>query len=69
MSTKLNDKNAIVDSFNSFLDSLLEQDKLDNKAKLLMLCFLDIVERKREKLGRSRKELAKNVGTSASYIA
>ena len=33
-----------------------------------MFLFLDIVERKREKLGWSRKELAKKVGTSASYI-
>jgi transcriptional regulator with XRE-family HTH domain len=33
-----------------------------------MFRFLDIVERKREKRGWSRKELAKKVGTSASYI-
>lgn len=68
MSTKLNDTNTIVDSFNSLFENLPEQDKLDNEAKLLMFRFLDIVERKREKSGWSRKELAKNVGTSASYI-
>ena len=35
---------------------------------LIMFRFLDIVERKREEFGWSRKELAKAVGTSASYI-
>lgn len=64
-STK-NDK--ILNAFNELFNNLSEQDKLDNEAKLIMFRFLDIVERKREKLGWSRKELAKKVGTSASYI-
>jgi ribosome-binding protein aMBF1 (putative translation factor) len=66
MKSAKNDK--ILNSFNEIFDNLSEQDKLDNEAKLIMFRFLDIVERKREKLGWSRKELAKKVGTSASYI-
>lgn len=58
----------ILNAFNEIFDNLSEKDKLDNDAKLIMFRFLDIVERKREKLGWSRKELAKKVGTSASYI-
>lgn len=58
----------ILNAFNEIFDNLSEQDKLDNEAKLIMFRFLDIVERKREKLGWSRKGLAKKVGTSASYI-
>ena len=61
-----NDK--ILDAFNDLFDNISEQDKLNNEAKLIMFRFLDIVERKREKLGWSKKELAKRVGTSASYI-
>lgn len=58
----------IRNAFNEIFDNLSEQDKLENEAKLIMFRFLDIVERKREKLGWSRKGLAKKVGTSASYI-
>lgn len=58
----------ILNAFNEIFDNLSEKDKLDNDAKLIMFRFLDIVERKREKRGWSRKELAKKVGTSASYI-
>lgn len=58
----------ILNSFHEIFDNLSEQDKLENEAKLIMFRFLDIVERKREKKNWSRKELAKKVGTSASYI-
>ncbi len=58
----------ILNAFNELFDNLTEKDKLDNEAKLIMFRFLDIVERKREKKNWSRKELAKKVGTSASYI-
>jgi transcriptional regulator with XRE-family HTH domain len=68
MSTKLNDTNTIIDSFNSLFDSLSDQEKMDNEAKLIMFRFLDIVERKREELGWTRKQFAGKVGTSASYI-
>ena len=63
----LND-DKIFNAFNEIFDNISEKDKLDNEAKLIMFRFLDIVERKREELGWSRKELAKKVGTSASYV-
>ncbi|HDR52197.1 MAG TPA: XRE family transcriptional regulator [Mariniphaga anaerophila] len=58
----------ILNAFNELFDNLSEQDKLENEAKLIMFRFLDIIERKRVKKKWSRKELAKKVGTSASYI-
>lgn len=58
----------ILNAFNEIFDNLSEKDKLENEAKLIMFRFLDIIERKREKKNWSRKELAKKVGTSASYI-
>ena len=68
MTTTSSNNDKILESFNALFSGLSEQDKLDNEAKLIMFRFLDIIERKREKLGWSRKELAKQVGTSASYI-
>jgi len=66
MKSAKNDK--ILNAFNEIFDNLSEQDKLENEAKLIMFRFLDIVERKRKKKNWSRKELAKKLGTSASYI-
>ena len=68
MNTKSSHNEKILESFNQLFSNLSERDKLDNEAKLLMFRFLDIIERKREKLGWTRKELAQSVGTSASYI-
>lgn len=68
MTTKLNEIDDIVNSFNSLFDNLSDQDKLDNEAKLIMFRFLDIVERKREEIGWTRKQFAEKVGISASFI-
>jgi transcriptional regulator with XRE-family HTH domain len=68
MNTKSNDIKNIVNSFNALFNHLSEKEKLDNEAKLIMFRFLDVVERKREKLGWTRKQFAEKLGTSASYI-
>lgn len=68
MTTKSSNNDKILESFNSLFDNLSEQDKLDNDAKLIMFHFLDIIERKRDKLGWTRKQLGESIGTSASYI-
>jgi ribosome-binding protein aMBF1 (putative translation factor) len=65
---KSSNNEKILESFNRLFSNLSERDKLDNEAKLVMFRFLDIIERKREKLGWTRKELAESIGTSASYI-
>lgn len=68
MSTKLYSPEEIKNSFDLLFNSLTEQEQIDNDAKLLMFRFLDIVERKCDRLGWTRKQLAEKVGTSASYI-
>lgn len=68
MNTLLNNKSQIINAFNSLFCELNENDRIDNDAKVLMFRFLEIIDKKRDTLGWSRKELAKRVGTSASYI-
>jgi len=68
MNTKSNNMEHIKQAFDELFNNRTPEQELDSDAKLIMFLFLDIVERKREKLGWSRKELAKKVGTSASYI-
>ena len=68
MNTKLNNEQNIKKAFDELFNSFTEEEKLESEARLLMFRFLDVVERKREKLGWSRKQLAQKVGTSASYI-
>jgi transcriptional regulator with XRE-family HTH domain len=68
MNTPFDNNSQIVNAFNDLFGKLTETDRIDNDAKLLMFRFLEIIDNKREALGWSRKELAKRVGTSASYI-
>jgi ribosome-binding protein aMBF1 (putative translation factor) len=68
MNTKLNNMEHIKQAFDELFNNRTPEQELESDAKLIMFRFLDIVERKREKLDWSRKELAKKVGTSASYI-
>ena len=68
MITKLKNGEEIKNAFDHLFDQLSEQDKLENEAALLMFRFLSLVEIRCEKLGWTKKELAKKIGTSASYI-
>jgi ribosome-binding protein aMBF1 (putative translation factor) len=68
MNTKFKKTESIIESFNALFESLSEKEKLDNEAKIIMFRFLEIVERKREEMGWTRKQLAEKIGTSASYI-
>lgn len=55
-------------SFNRIFDSFSEEEKLEQRAKLLAFKFLSEVEKAMDREGITRKELAKRIGTSASYI-
>lgn len=68
MNTKSNNMDHIKQAFDELFNNRTPEQELESDAKLIMFRFLDIVERKREKKNWSRKELAKKVGTSASYI-
>jgi ribosome-binding protein aMBF1 (putative translation factor) len=68
MNTKSNHQKKIKEVFDQLLNSFTEEEKIESDARLIMFRFLDIIERKREQSGWTRKQLAKQVGTSASYI-
>ncbi len=68
MNTKSSNSDKILEAFNALFNNISEQDKLDNEAKLIMFRFLEVIEKRREKLGWTRKKLAQKIGTSASYI-
>jgi transcriptional regulator with XRE-family HTH domain len=68
MNTTSKKHEDVLQSFNSLFENLTEQDILDNEARLLMFRFLDIIDHKREEMGWTRKQLAAQLGTSASYI-
>jgi len=65
---KSNNMEHINQAFDELFNNRAPEQKLESDAKLIMFRFLDIVERKREKLGWMHKDLAKKVGISASYI-
>jgi ribosome-binding protein aMBF1 (putative translation factor) len=68
MNMKSNNSDKIKNAFDELFNNRTPEQELEAEARLLMFRFLDIAERKREKLNWSRKELAQKVGTSASYI-
>ncbi len=55
-------------SFDQFFDSFSEEELLEQRAHLLAFRFLSEVEKAMEKEGITRKELARRIGTSASYV-
>lgn len=68
MNTKSKNPIKFKEAFDALFNGFSEEEKLKSDERLLMFRLLDIVERKREEYGWSRKELAQAVGTSASYI-
>lgn len=54
--------------WNEIFDSLSEEDKLNNEALILSARFLEIVQDALEEQGLSRKDLAKRMGVSPSYL-
>lgn len=68
MNTKLKTNKEIQEAFDQLSVELSEQDKLENDANILMFRFLSIIEKKCEILGLNRKQLAKKIGTSPSFI-
>jgi len=69
MNTKLKNNDRIKNAFDKLSDQLSDKDKLENDASLLMFRFLSIVEGKCKERGLNKKDLAKRLGVSASYIS
>lgn len=55
-------------SFDQFFESFSEEELQEQQARLLAFKFLSEVEKAMEKEGMNRKELAQEIGTSASYV-
>jgi len=65
---KSDKSNKIKEAFNQLFNSLTEEEQIESDARLIMFRFLSIVEKRYKEMGLNRNQLAKRVGTSASYI-
>jgi transcriptional regulator with XRE-family HTH domain len=68
MNSQLNKSDIIKDAFEKLFNERTPEEQLASEARLISLNFLDVIEHKYKNEGLSRKELAKKVGTSPSYI-
>jgi ribosome-binding protein aMBF1 (putative translation factor) len=68
MSTNWNKKDDIQKAFQELLIPASYEEKIKNEARLIMARFLSEVEKKYKEKGWRRKDLAKKIGTSPSYM-
>src|SRR6056297_3045484 len=68
MSTNWKNKKDIKKAFHDLLTPSSYEEKIKDEARLIMAKFLSEVEKKYKEKGWRRKDLAKALGTSPSYI-
>src|SRR5664279_5655478 len=68
MSTKFQNSEEIRKAFKDLLEFKTPEDELDHKAKMIMFRILSEVEKLAESRKMTHKDLAMEIGTSASYI-
>jgi ribosome-binding protein aMBF1 (putative translation factor) len=68
MNTNSMTNNDIQNAFTNLLQHENEQEKWAQKGQILAFKFLSEVDEAMEKQGMKKKELARKVGTSASFI-
>jgi len=68
MSTNWNNKKDIHRAFHDLITPSSYEEKIKDEARLIMARFLSEVETSYKKKGWRRKDLAKKIGTSPSYI-
>jgi len=59
---------SIQNKFDQILDFNTTNEKIEHDSKIIMFKFLSIVEKEMALRNMSKKELAKQLGTSPSYI-
>lgn len=65
---KFNKKFDIEPSFESLFSSKTKKEELEHEAKMIMFRFIGEIEKLKSDKPLKKKELAKALGTSASYI-
>ena len=68
MSTKFQNSEEIQKAFKDLLEYKTPEEELDHKAKMIMFRILSEVEKLAESRNMTHKDLAREIGTSASYI-
>lgn len=68
MSTKFQNSEEIQKAFKDLLEFKTPEEELDHRDKMFMFRILSEVEKLSESRRMTRKDLAKEIGTSASYI-
>jgi ribosome-binding protein aMBF1 (putative translation factor) len=68
MSTNLKSKEDVQQAFNSLFTHEDKKDEVKHRAHMLMFRFLSEVERVAEERKLKKKDIAKMIGTSPSYV-
>ena len=68
MSTSLKNKKEIQQAFRETLTPATDKERIELETLMLMARFLSEIEKVCEERGLLKKDLAKMIGTSASYI-
>lgn len=68
MNTPKNGSRKEAKSFEELFSSVSEEEQRQHEARMIMYRFLSIVEEEMERKGWTKKDLAGQVETSASYI-
>lgn len=68
MNTNLKNKEAIQDAFNDLFAFEDDKEEIKHKAHILMFRFLSEIEEITEERKLKKKDLAKIIGTSPSYV-
>ncbi|WPP53600.1 helix-turn-helix domain-containing protein [Catalinimonas niigatensis] len=68
MNTNLKNKEEIQEAFKDLFEFEDEKEEIKHRARILMFRFLSEVEKIVEKKKLKKKDLAKMIGTSPSYV-
>ena len=68
MNTKFQNSEEIRKAFENLLEFKTPEEELEHRAKMIMFRILSEVEKLAENRKMTRKDLAREIGTSASYI-
>lgn len=61
-------ENTFQNQWTNLLEEMSEEESLEIKARVLAMQFLGLVDEKMKETGKTKKELAEQIGSSVSYL-
>jgi DNA-binding XRE family transcriptional regulator len=61
-------ENTFQNQWTNLFEEMTEEESLEIKARVLAIQFLGLVDQKMKETGKTKKELAEQIGTSVSYL-